>query len=233
MAKNKVKINHQLAIDSWARAAQHTQKVHNPIMPNMADLVMDFEWDRITAAAAANTAVSYTFFNAPIGTGAKIKADTSLEQVSVLTAPEWMNVWSVGFYFTSDMVKTDIDHMLNNYWFEFWVGNKAYAQGPLQVAPCGFGLTGALTRNNEGTFRGTSDLFTNVPGFDLRLPAGLQLADGSTTNGLMGVTILQAQTFTVRLYGTSFALSAAAAPNNGVGLNLMAYLYGIKSRGVQ
>jgi len=233
----KVKINHPLIAKSWERLARTYHRRSNPIMPNMTDLIIDYEWDKNVTAAAANTLAQYTFFNVPIGAGAPVKTknETSLEQVSVLTAPEWMNVWKLGFYFCPAMVMADIATFLNNYYFEFWVGNKIYAQGPLSCAPSGFGVMGTTTRNNEGTYALGGATQGGVPnvGFDLRLPAGFSLADGTVTNGLMGVTILQSQTFTVKVFGLPFALQAAAAPMNGTGLSLECFLYGIKSRGVQ
>jgi hypothetical protein len=70
--------------------------------------------------------------------------------------------------------------------------------------------------------------------FDLRLPAGFQMgsyvADGQT-----GITILQGQTFTVRLFagsGTGITLTASGG-SGGTGLNLQCFLLGILSRGVQ
>jgi hypothetical protein len=68
-----------------------------------------------------------------------------------------------------------------------------------------------------------------------------------TTDGLMGITILQSQTFHVDVKedtpsGTAFSGASTvpftltaknATPQAGAGCNMMTYLYGILSRGVQ
>lgn len=197
-----------------------------PIMPNMTDAVNWSLYDRVVTAAGANTLPLYVFYSIPMNTGGKTKNDTNLEQVQRLPDPEWMNVTHLGFYFTGNMVKADIDNFINSYYMEFWVGQKIYAEGPLVKFPAGVGITGATTRNNEGAWTNGVPMNTNMT--DLRLPLGIANSDGYT-----GITILQGQQFQVRLIGTAFALSAAAAPNNGTGLNLMCFADGIKSRGVQ
>ena len=209
----------------------------NPIAPNQADILPWILYDRNLTAAAANTAVQYTFYNQPIGAAGKTKNDTNLSQVSRLEDPQWFNCIGLGFYFSSDMIKLDLDRFLNLYRQEFTIGQKVYSEGPIQCFPAGAGLFGTTTRNNEGTFSNGQPNLGNV--YDLRLPAGLHLgADRDTgqaivADGLIGHTILQSQAFRIDLYGTAFALTAAAAPANGVGVNLMTYLYGILSRGVQ
>ena len=212
-------------------------RVSNPIAPNQADILPWIFYDRNTTGAGVNSLAQYTFFNVPIGTGGKVQADTNLTQVSRLNDPQWFNCTALGFYFTSNMVKADIDGLLNAYYHQFTIGDKIYATGPLQCFPGGAGLQGVDTRNNEGTYSNGQANLGNV--YDLRLPAGLQLGvDASSgvpivADGLIGQTILQGQNFNDQVIGTPFALSAAAAPNNGVGLNFMCFLYGILSRGVQ
>lgn len=208
----------------YRRKAIRQHRITNPIAPNQADIVNWILYDRVVTAAAANTAVQYTFFQQPIGTAGKLKEDTNLEQVQRLPDPQWFNTYTLGFYFDSEMVKVDIDSFLKDYYFEFWVGQKIYLEGPLQAAPSGYGLYGASTKNNEGAWANGYPAQANV--FDFRVPP--PMGDGVT-----GVTILQGQQFQVRVIGTAFALGAAAAPLNGIGLDLMCILTGVLSRGVQ
>lgn len=197
-----------------------------PVVPNLTNILPWVLYDRIVTAAAANTAARNTFFNLPIGAAGKTKEDTNLQQVMQLPAPEIMNVYTIGFGFMTDMVKVDIDAFLNDYYMEFWVGDRVYSEGPLQCFPSGTGLDGATTRNNEGCFNNGVAALGNA--WDLRLPVGIPGADGIT-----GIPILQGESFQVLVIGTPYALSAAAAPNNGSGLNLMCYLTGVKGRAVQ
>lgn len=219
-----MRVNRKRLIDGKVRQKLNSQRLHNPVAANQSDVLPWQLYDRVTTAAAANTAAQYTFFQQPIGAAGKTKEDTNLEQVQRLPDPQWMNVTSIGFYFTTDMIKTDVDAFLNDYYYEFWVGQKVYSEGPLQCAPSGYGLYGVTTRNNEGGFSNGMPAAANT--LDLRLPA--PIGDGNT-----GVTILQGQQFNVRVIGTPFALAAAAAPTNGAGLNLMCFLVGIISRSVQ
>jgi hypothetical protein len=225
------RIQKKQKIGSLERRANLATMASNPIVPNTADYVPWMLYDRVITAAAANTLNRYTFFNVPIGTAGKIKADTNLEQVMQLSAPEWMSVTHIGFYFCGNMTKLDIVGMLDNYWFEFWIGDRIYAEGPLQMAPSGAGLTGMTTRNAEATFASGNPLGTGVM-WDCRLPAGLMLGN-VVTDGILGHTILQGQKFNVQVQGTPFALLAAAGQTYGTGLNMMCYLVGLKSRGVQ
>jgi hypothetical protein len=77
--------------------------------------------------------------------------------------------------------------------------------------------------------------------YDVRLPQGLNLgknADGAdvVSDGIIGITILQSQTFNVQLKadggGATMAVTAAV-PIVGIGLTVSVRLHGILSRGVQ
>lgn len=198
-----------------------------PIMPNTADIVQWWLWDRFTTAAGANTAATYRFFSQPIGTAGKTKEDTNLELVGQLPAPQWMNVTHLGFFFAPDTDVIDLNALFDDYYYEFWVGQKVYSEGPLQCAPSGTGVYSMSTVNNTQTNANGWPSLGNM--LDLRLPAGTDLGAGQVADGNRGVTILQNQQFQVRVIGTAFALQAAPSP----GLNFMCYLYGTLSRGVQ
>ena len=185
-----------------------------PVQVNQADIVKWFLYDRLLTAAGANTLAEYRFFTVPIG-GAKTKAMTNLEQVSQLTAPDWMVIDTLGFYFSSDMTKVDVDTFLNTYYMELWLGGgKIYAEGPLFMYPSGAGLTGVATINN-------------VAAYAVGVPNPLAVRD-LRVNGV-GIQLLQGETIMVKVIGTPFAL--AAGPS--IGLNLTCLLDGTKSRAVR
>lgn len=228
------KIGSKIGIYDYNRKGKNSQKVINPIMPNSADIVSWVLYDRFNFVAGATVPNQFNFFTAPIGAGGKTKIDTNMELVQQLPAPLWMNVTGIGFWFGSDTIKLDIDLIVNSSYIEFWVGQKVYLEGPLQCFPGAAGLAGVSTQTNES-------VFTNgVPGpgnyFDVRLPAGLGLGGGNVSDGLIGITILQNQQFSVRVLapgGGATLTAAAAVPTPGNGARVMAYLYGILSRGVQ
>ena len=213
-----------------------------PIQANTADLANWILYDRITAAQATTTATQYQMFVTPYNQGTKTKADTNLSLPRQLEAPQWFNAQTIGFEFGPDMWLPDVTAFIKAYYFEFWVGNKIYAEGPLEAAQSGYGLYGAFaaTGTNATPITQASVVSNGMPGgnpsFCLVLPAGLGVTDAYgnavVTDGIMGVTILQSQVFYVNLYSTAgVALAATAA--GGVGFSLRAVLTGILSRGVQ
>jgi hypothetical protein len=228
------KIGTKLGIYDYNRVGKHSQRAINPIMPNSADIVDWVLYDRFTFVAGATIPNQFNFFTAPIGAGGKTKVDTNMELVQQLPAPLWMNVTGVGFWFGSDTIKLDIDLLINSSYVEFWVGQKVYLEGPLQCFPGAAGLSGVSTQTNESVFTNGQAKVGNF--FDVRLPAGLGLGGGQISDGLIGITILQNQQFSIRVLapgGGATLTAAAAVPTPGNGLRVMAYLYGILSRGVQ
>lgn len=207
--------------------------VVNPALANITDLVPWAIYDRVTTAAAANTLTQYVFYQQPIGTNSKTKIDTNMEQVMRLPDPEWMDVQKLGFSIAPDVASLDAFNLLAKYYWEFWVGGKIYAEGPIEIAASKTGVWAASDKANE-SFSNLGNPNDNDGGFDLRLPAGIQLTDANggtyVTDGIKGCRILQGQQFQVKLIGTSFALVAAAGSTFGTGLNLRCYLKGIKSR---
>lgn len=227
----KSKIGFAEGLASYSRFAKAKARAVNPIAPNQADLVNWVIYDRWTVAASTATPSQFKFFTQPIGQSSKTKTDTNLTQVSRLEDPQWANVIGVGFYLTSNMIKSDIDSLLNGYYHEFWVSQKIYAEGPLQCFPGAAGLAGAVsTTATTTTLSSWTNGFSRSDNFfDTRLPAGLQLP-GMTTDGLIGVTILQGQSFHVDMDSPAGTFTTSAS---GPGLNVMCYLYSILSRGVQ
>ena len=230
----KNKIGFEETVAGYSRMAKKQVRSKNPIAPNQADLVNWIIYDRWTVAAATTTPSQFKFFTQPIGTNSKTKTDTNMEQVQRLPDPQWANVIGVGFYLASTMGKVDIDALLNGYYHEFWVSQKVYAEGPIQCFPGASGLaasfatTAALTGPGAGVL--TNGVARTDNFFDARLPAGLQLP-GMVTDGLIGITILQGQSFHVDMNSPAGTFSTAAGP--AVGVNVMCYLYSILSRGVQ
>lgn len=232
----KKKVGMKARIGDFITNAKQKMRNANPIAAGQADLVNWPLYDRITAAAGTTTTANLTFFQVPIGTNSKTKTDTNLEQVSRLPDPQFFNATQIGFAFAPTMILPDIIAFLNAYYYEFWVGDKRYAEGPLQLAPSGTGLTGATNITaaiTQQTWNIGYPMGQQVM-FDLRLPFGFQMGS-YTADGQTGITILQGQTFTVKLFagsGTGVALTASGV-TGGTGLNLQCFLLGILSRGVQ
>jgi hypothetical protein len=213
-----------------------------PIQANTADLSNWILYDRLSAAQATTTATQYQMFVTPYNQGTKTKADTNLSLPRQLEAPQWFNAQTIGFEFGPDMWLPDVTAFIKAYYFEFWVGNKIYAEGPLEAAQSGYGLYGAFaaTGTNATPITQASVVANGMPGgspsFSMVLPPGMAVQDAQgnavITDGIMGVTILQSQSFYVNLYAAT-GVGLVATANGGVGLTLRCILSGILSRGVQ
>ena len=231
------------AISEYAQAAKRRVKRENPIAPNQADIVKWVLYDRFIFAPGTVVPNNFKFFTQPIGTNGKTKIDTNLDQVQRLPDPIWFNTEGVEFYFSNRTNPIDLQAFFDSEYMEYWVGQKVYLEGPLQVFPGGAGMFGNLAGGainpNFAIISNGFPMTSNV--YDVRLPAGIHLGvDASNTpivtDGLIGITILQGQQFKIEMNAPlgGIALTAASAePFAGGGLTIMAYLYGILSRGVQ
>jgi hypothetical protein len=199
-------------------------RVGNPIDPNKADILPWYLYDEINVAVNTAVGVEQDFFTVPIGGTqngvVKTKQQTNLEQVSQLSAPQHFNTTSLQVYFASNMLKTDIDSTLNNYWLEFWIGQKIYAEGPLFKFPGGAGLAGASVQSGQQSWSN---------GY----PSPIAVVDFRMGDNPIGHHILQGQNFKVKILGTTFTTVNSTANPAGTGLNFYCILEGILSRGVQ
>lgn len=209
-SSKRSKVSASMARDMRVSNANREQ---NPIEPNRADILPWFLYDRLKQTTASVTLSEYDFFTTPIG-GTKTKQDTNLEQTSRLSDPQHFNTLGLRMYFSSIMLLADVVTILDNYYIEFWIGQKVYAEGPLSQFPAGAGIYG---------FAGTGDLagaYTNG------LPSPQATVDFRIGDSNIGHHILQGQTFKVKLLtNTTFTLVGT--------FNVLCTLEGILSRGVQ
>ena len=231
----------------FLKAAKRRVRKQNPISPNQADYVNWVLYDRIKFAQAAVIPQLTKLFVIPIGGGGKTKVDTNLEQVSTLPAPQWFNCTGVALYFGPNAAPIDLVNFFDTEYMEFWVSQKVYLEGPVDYFPQAGGL---MQETSLGTMAAAATSFvSNTTNgwpsihnmYDVRLPAGLPLGRDSSgaavvADGIIGITILQAQTFNVQFKadggGSTMALTAAV-PVTGIGMTVAARLHGILSRGVQ
>lgn len=201
------------------RALRQSNKKRNsnPIEEGRADIVPWWQYDRLFTSAGTTTAVEYDFFTTPIG-GTKYKQDTNMQQVMQLPQPQHFNVTSLQFYFSSQMLNTDMGKFLDTYYTEFWIGGKVYAEGPLTKFPAGAGLQGFTTQTNTGSFSNG-------------LPSPLAVVDFRIGDNPIGHHILQGQSFQVKVItNAGFATSSVSG---AIGLSLLCVLEGVLSRAVQ
>ena len=236
--RNKVS-GFKLPFTEFLNAAKRRTYRENPIAPNQADIVKWILYDRFQFAPGTTVPNNFKFYTQPIGTAGKTKIDTNMDQVQRLSDPLWFNTEGVGFWFGTLNLLTDINAFFQSEYMEFWVGQKVYLEGPVQCFPGGAGLWGVSGGDTQSaTFTNGEAVTSNV--FDVRLPAGIHLGVDANnvpivTDGLIGITILQGQQFRIEMNAPmgGAALAASTATPPGTGLTIMAYLYGILSRGVQ
>jgi hypothetical protein len=241
--KRKNKIGFRASMTEFFRSARRRVQAQNPIAPNQADVVQWILYDRFQFAPGTTVPSNFKFFTQPIGTNNKTKVDTNMDQVQRLADPLWFNTTGLGFFLGSLNVPADVNAFLQSEYMEFWVGQKVYLEGPVECFPGGAGLTGVISGSPAATTV-TSIVTNGIPRadnvYDVRLPAGIHLGVDAAnvpilTDGLIGITILQGQQFRIEMNAPTggAALSASAGTPPGTGLTLMAYLFGILSRGVQ
>lgn len=210
----------------------------NPIMANAADYVNWVLYDTLLVAANTSIGANFKFFTTPIG-GTKTKMQTNMDLVQQLPNPQWFNCIGIGFEFGNEVTQADIQTLINNYYMEFWVGNKTYVEGIYTKFPSGGGVNGYVNSDAAAAPLLVHNLTNGVPQlsnmFDLRLPSGIRLGTDQTgqpvfSDGLTGITILQSQQFKVENNAPGGAQSTSAS---GSGLRFRCDLIGILNRGVQ
>jgi hypothetical protein len=210
--------------------------IRNAGLPNIVSWDPYVLYDRVSAAAGANTLVEYNFFTVPAGQASKTYADTNMDLVQQLPSPERFDIHKLGFEIRANIVNLDLIAIIENYWWELWVGNRSYAMGPLTMA---MSKTGPWASGANATVNGPLAAL-GIPiesegGFDVRIPPGFIMKDPSDgsdfqTTGLTGIGIGESQQFKVKLIGSAQAMQAAGGATLGTGFSLRCYLKGLKSR---
>lgn len=224
--KKSAYAQHKYMVGGIERAMRLSSKgrSRNPIEPNKADILPWILYDEINVAVNVAVGVEQDFFTVPQGgtqnSVVKTKQQTNMEEVSKLSAPKHFNCTSLQIYFASNMLKTDIDSTLNNYWLEFWISDKIYAEGPLFEFPSGAGLSGTSVQSGQQSWSNG-------------VPNPMAVVDFRMGDNPIGHHILQGQSFKVKILGTTFTTVNSTANPAGTGLNFYCILEGILSRGVQ
>lgn len=198
------------------------QRDINSIMSGWVDRGPWQYWDTIRGTAGAALLTSYSPFSIPIGqqdpitSSAKTKLDTNMQRGNQFPPPRCLVVMQLGFYFASNMFKTDIDAILNNCYVEVRIDDKIYMEGHLWQFPAGVGLAGVTTQTSQA-------VFTN----------GLPTLTATRRYGEYSKYIAPLQQFsmTITFPGTPPTLTATA--DGGTGMRLIPFFDGLTDRSVQ
>ena len=182
-------------------------------------------FDSLKQAAGATLLTSYSVFQTPMGQGdpynssiPKTKVDTNMERSGQFAPPRTFRVDTLGFHFTSSILKADMDAILESYFFEFRIGDKIFMEGPIWSFPGGFGTAGVSTKTDESSYS------NGLPTIHARRQYGPEY----------GRMIQPMQSFSLNFVcSTSVAPTLTSTANGGKGLNLYSMLDGIVDRAVQ
>jgi len=169
-------------------------------------------YDTITYAASGTiNPTNSQFFTNVESTSGKTYAQTNMTQNGKLDAPEAFSVFGVRLNWSEDILRSDLQTLINSWAFEFWLGKKEYQRANLRHFSSGMGISGYTTKTAES-------FYTNgVPG------------RGSMNMLAVKLVIANQMSFYAFLSGnTSQTLSAS-----GNGLILLCELVGLYARGVQ
>ena len=139
-------------------ASQAQGRNTNSIMANWIDRTPWQYWDTITLLAGAVMAQSYSPFSVPIGSQdpltnlTKNKLQTNIRKGNQFPPPNCLLLGNIGFYFESNIIKSDIDLILANYYCEFKIDEKTFHEGYLYQFPSGMGLSGLSTQTGESVY---------------------------------------------------------------------------------
>lgn len=195
----------------------------NAIMGGWVDRGPWQYWDTVRGAQASALQNTYQVFAIPIGSpdpnngnALKTKLDTNMVRGNQFPPPRCLVLMQLGFYFSSRMLKGDIDNVLDFCYIEFRIDDKIYHEGQIWQFPAGTGLMGTTTKSGESVYT-------------LGFPA--PQATRRYGDYAKYIAPLQQFSLTITFPGTPPTLATTA--NGGVGLDMVVFMDGLTDRAVQ
>lgn len=186
----------------------------NSILAGFVDRGIWYYYDTLVVAQAASTGASIPLFTNPIS-GTKTKLLTNMVLGGQFPPPRCLILDNIGFYFSSTMLKADIDLFLDNAYIEFRIDDKIYFEGHLWRYAAGYGLVGTSTKSNEAAWQ-----------------VGLPDVGSVLRFGGFAKYIAPQQIFSLNvIFPTAQTMTTTA--NGGVGARIVACLQGLTDRSVQ
>ena len=129
----------------------------NSIMQGWVDRGPWQYWDTITFPNKSNAALLQTYnpFSVPIGgidpltNVQKTKLQTNMVRGNQFAPPRCLLLNAIGFYFSSQWLKADMDKVLDSCWMEFRIDDKIFHEGQMWQFPPGAGQTGVTAVTTE------------------------------------------------------------------------------------
>jgi hypothetical protein len=173
----------------------------------------------LAGAPGQSLATSYSPFSIYVGQqnsltgGTKNKKETNMTRGNQFPPPRCLLLIQIGFYFSSQMIKPDIDKILDNTYIEFKIDEKVFHEGQIWQFPGGAGLMGVTSNAGESVYT----LGVPSPRFTRRYDAWSKY-----------IAPIQQFSMLITVQGTPPVMAA-----NGVGIYMPIYLDGLTDRSVQ
>ena len=192
----------------------------NSIMAGWVDRGPWRYYDSLIIASNTAFAASYQMYATPIGQSdpyqtsvTKTKLNTNMVRGNQFPPPRCLVLMQIGWFFSTRMIKPDIDLILDNSYFEFRIDDKIFWEGQPWQFPSGFGLTGVSTQTGVGAYQ----LGMPAPQFTVRYGGYSKY-----------IAPLQQFSWTILFPGTPPTTSS-----NGIGTYCVSILDGLTDRAVQ
>lgn len=169
-------------------------------------------YDTITYAPAGtvNTTNSQFFSNVGALSG-KTVAQTNMAQTQKLDAPEAFSVFAIRLGISEDILRSDLQTLLNSWAYAFYLGQKWYQRANIRHFASGWGISGYTTKTSESFYTNGLPSIQAMHGLAVKLVIANQMSFYGQLEGSVGQT-----------------LSAS-----GSGLIMVNELVGLYARGVQ
>jgi hypothetical protein len=194
----------------------------NSVIAGMVDRGIWQYYDNLITAAGTLMLSQYTLFSYQLGTNdpitgvTKTLINTNMSNPKQFPPPRCLVLMSMGFYFRG-MSLADIDLILNNYYYEFFIDDKKFFEGILEFQPSGLGVFGASAISGDAAWQN-----------------GFPAVQARRNFGRYSKYIAPLQQFTAKLTcGYSTPPTLTTTGDGGKGLNLYWILDGLTDRSVQ
>jgi hypothetical protein len=169
-------------------------------------------YDTITYAASGtiNTSNSQFFTNVGSPSG-KTYAQSNMSQTQKLDAPEAFSVFAIRLGFSEDILRSDLQTLLNSWAYEFWLGQKWYQRANIRHFNSGWGISGYTTKTAESFYTNGLPSIQAMHGLAVKLVIANQMS----------------------FYGQLTGAASQVLSASGNGLILVNELVGLYARGVQ
>lgn len=127
----------------------------NSIMAGWVDRGPWQYWDTVRQAPSTALLAQYSPFSIPIGTQdpfssiAKTKLITNMVRGNNFPPPRCLVIMQVGFLFSPQMVKPDVDLVMDNAFIEVRIDDKIFFEGQIWQFPAGVGEAGFTTQTGQ------------------------------------------------------------------------------------